>query len=137
MVSLAAIGTVDSAPAADWGAALEARGYWAQLSGYLHGLAGVSLAAFVWSIHGLATRQSGRARLAAWGLFAGLAWAASFMAGGIVIFAAAELANYQSHADGAKTVLILGHILYANPISALLVAAFAFSVGRAALVSAA
>lgn len=122
----AAIGAVDGEPAEAWGRVIEANGHMAQLSGYLHGLAGLSLAVFTWTLLGAAT-----GRVGAWGRFAGLAWAASFLLGGAVIFAAAELASYQQHPEGAKTALALGHLLYANPLAALLGGAFALAVGLA------
>lgn len=126
----AAVGTVDGEPAAAWGEALKRNAGWAQLSGYLHALAGLFLAAFAWALTGLPGRgREGVPR--AWGRFAGLAWASSFVAGGAVIFASAELANYQAHPEGAKTALVLGHLMYANPIAALLAGAFAAAAGMA------
>ena len=42
-----------------------------------------------------------------------------------------ETAGYQAHPAGAKTLLVMGHLLYANPITAFLGGAFAFSCGLA------
>jgi hypothetical protein len=130
VASLAALGVEDGSPAAAYGAALDARGHLAQLSGFLHALAGLSLASFAWTLASLPPR-AGRA-FPAWGRFAGLAWAASFIAGGVVLFAAAEMAGHHEHPEGAKTALLLGHLLYANPIAALLGGALAVAVGHAA-----
>lgn len=124
--TLALVGTEDGAPASAWGAALAANGHWAQLSGFLHGLAGLALAAFAGVLHSRAPRG-----LAPWGRFAAFAWAASFLIAGAAIFASAEMANYQKHAEGAKTALILGHLLYANPIAGFLGGLFALSAGFA------
>lgn len=130
VVTLAQVGTMDGAPAAAWGEALAKNGRWAQLSGFLHALAGLSLASFAWSLHQVASRGPERG-IAPWGLFAGLAWAMSLVLGGALIFSSVETAGYQQHPDGAKTSLILGHLLYANPIAALLGGAFASACGVA------
>lgn len=128
IASLAAVGTVDGEPAAQWSEALRARGHWAQLAGFLHALAGLALAAFAWRL----TRapEAGPARDAAtWARFAGVAWGATFVVGGAVLFSATELAGHHAHPEGAKTALVMGHLLYANPIAALLGGAFALGVG--------
>lgn len=127
-VSLAAVGAEDGEPAEAWQTALVANARWAQLSGYLHGLAGLALAAFVWALGRAAALRPG-GRLAPWGRYAGHAWAASFLMGGVVLFASAELAGYQNHAEGAKTAATLGHLIYANPIAGLAAAGFVLAVG--------
>lgn len=57
----------------------------------------------------------------------------SFVLGGAVIFASVEAATYQQDPEAGKTLLILGHLLYANHIAALMGGAFAFACGLATL----
>lgn len=132
VAAYAAVGTVDGAPAAAWADALKERGRFAQGSGYLHALAGLCVAAFAWTLHGASSRNGGPG-LPAWARFAAFAWSGLFVLAGTALFASVELADYQAHPEGAKTALVLGHLLYANPIAGLLGAGFALGVGVAVL----